>query len=454
MNLKNKKVTVVGLGKSGFAAAKFLHAKDAKVRVTDASSKKDVLENAFFLKSLGVEAETGAHSDAFVAGADYVLTSPGVPKKSAPLLAAKKYKIPVLSEVELAARYCEGELIAVTGSNGKTTTCNLLHRILTDQGKKSSLCGNVGYAFLDALSQIDSHTYAVLELSSFQLEDCHEFRPKIAVVLNVSPNHLDRHKSMANYAAAKQRIFHKQKKNDFLILNYDNEWTRRMAVLAKSQVVFFSKEPLKKGIYHKDGKIIARFGNKEKILLGTGNLKLRGSHNMENILACAAVAHVLRLDFDVFQKSVDAFETLEHRIEALGSIRDVWFINDSKSTTLASTQAAIEAVEAPLILIAGGRDKGVDFSLIEPVLLDKVKLVVLYGEAREAMARAWPRYTHFKLQEKFTDAVDLAFALAQAGDSILLSPMCTSFDQFSSFEERGQVFKRHFNTLSGLHGKA
>lgn len=454
MNFKNKTITVVGIAKSGFAAAKFLHDQGARVRATDSSEKKEVLENAFFLKSLGVEVETGAHTPNFILGSSLVVTSPGVPKKSTPLLLAKKHKIPVISEIELAYFFHKGCLIALTGSNGKTTTCNLIHAILRENSKPSVLCGNVGFAFLDAIREVNSKTNTVLELSSFQLEDCHHFKPNISVILNISPNHLDRHGTFQAYTKTKAMIFKNQTKRDFAVLNRDNKPVVQLSKKCPAKVIWFSKKPLKEGIFYENASVWARFGGKTKELVKTDSIKLRGEHNLENILAALAVTWVLKLDFRAVQRKLDAFETLEHRIEPVGRIRNIEFINDSKSTTIASTKAAIDAAGPPLILIAGGRDKGADFSQIETVLLEKVKLVILYGEAREKMAKSFARYKNFKIQNAFQDAVDLAFELASPGDKILLSPMCTSFDQFSSFEERGAIFKERFKELKRIHGNA
>lgn len=447
MKLSGKKVTVVGLGKSGFAAAKFLLERKAVVRVTDGSAKQAVLENASYLRSLGAEVETGRHTEEFVIGSDLVVTSPGVSKESLPLRTAKKKKIRVISEIELAYFFCKGKIAAVTGSNGKTTTCNLIHRLLTDAGKKSVLCGNVGYSFLDAVAEIDAKTLVVLELSSFQLEDSPAFRPAIAAVLNISPNHLDRHKTVGEYVAAKEKIFANQKKSDTLILNYDDRIVRKMAKKTESKVLFYSLSPLDKGFFVENNEIKTREKGSEKILLRTDSLKLKGSHNLQNIMAASAVARLLGVSQGKMQKSLDHFKTLEHRIEPLGEVRGVKFVNDSKSTTVDSTKAAIESVEGPMVLIAGGRDKGVPFAEIEELVLRRAKKMILYGEAREKIAAAWKNPPQVSIEKDFKKAVLLAYEEASPGDTILLSPMCTSFDQFSSYEHRGETFKKVFEEI-------
>ncbi len=447
MNLKNKKITVVGLGKSGFAAAKFLLAQKAVVRVTDGSDKKEVLENAGYLRNLGVRVETGGHTESFLSGSEMVVTSPGVSKESVPLQWAKNKKIPVISEIELAFYFCPGLIVAVTGSNGKTTTCNLIHRILTDAGKHSVLCGNVGFSFLEALAGIRPDTIVVLELSSFQLEDSPTFRPHVAAVLNISPNHLDRHKTLENYTRAKEMIFKNQKANDHLILNYDDPVVRAMAKKARSSTFFYSQNPLPGGIFWRDHLIWLKRGKMEKSFLDPADFQLKGSHNLQNIMAATAAAMILKVSREKIQKCVSAFKTLEHRIEPLGQVRGVRFVNDSKSTTVESTRAAILASESPMILLAGGRDKGAPFSEIENLVREKVAKAVLYGEAREKIAAAWSDFSAVKIEKDFALAVKLAYEEARPGDTILLSPMCTSFDQFSSYEHRGETFKKIFHAL-------
>ena len=438
---------MVGLGKSGFAAASFLVKKNAVVLATDGSQKEEVLKNAHVLRDLGASVETGGHTAPYVVESSLVVTSPGVSKASLPLSLAKQKRIPIISEVELASFFCKGLTVAVTGSNGKTTTSSLIHRILSDGGKKSVLCGNVGYSFLKAIPEISKKTPVVLELSSFQLEDCPTFSPKVAVFLNIAPNHLDRHKTIQNYINAKANIFKNQKKNDFLILNYDDPVVRAMAKRAPSKIIFFSKKPLLKGVFFKEGEIVVKAAGLKPMTIDTSRFKLKGSHNLENILASVAVAAILKIPKEKIQRTLESFETLEHRIEPLGSIRGVEFFNDSKSTTVESTQAAICAMTKPVVLIAGGRDKGARFGDIQKLLLERAKAAVLYGEAREKIAQAWKIFSRYELEADFRKAVKRAFELAKAGDAVLLSPMCTSFDQFNSFEHRGEVFKEIFEEL-------
>ncbi len=442
MDLKNKRVTVIGLGRSGFAAAKFLARYGARVFATDASAKAEVVQTARLLKNLGVAVETGGHTAASLCKSSLVVASPGVPKTNPVFMRARGERIPVISEIELASRFCKGKIIGITGSNGKTTTSHLMHRVLKDAGNKSVLCGNVGRSFLDAMPQIDRNTWVVLELSSFQLESSPSLRPRVAVVLNISPNHLDRHRTLANYVNAKKNIFLHQKRSDTLILNFDDPRVRKMARESSSRVVFFSKEPLKKGVFLENGCVVVRQKGAPCLRLAMANFGLKGSHNLENIMAVAAVSYALGIPEQFLQRTLDDFKTLAHRVEPLGEINGVRLVNDSKSTTVDSTLAAIRAIETPIVLIAGGRDKGADFTRLEPLLVKRVKAAVLYGEAREKIAASWGVFRQCKLVGDFNSAVRLGFSLCSPGDTLLLSPMCTSFDQFSSFEARGEAFKR------------
>ena len=453
-DFRNKKVTVVGLGRSGFAAAKFLNQEKAIVRVTEGSEKKEALENASYLRTLGIEVETGAHTEAFITDSDWVVTSPGVSKQSAPLEWARQKHIPVISEVELASYFCRGRIVGVTGSNGKTTTCNLIYRALKDAGRDCVLCGNVGYSFLDALPAISKKTIVVLELSSFQLEDSPKLKPSIAVVLNVSANHLDRHGTLENYIFAKENIFRNQGRKDFLILNAGEPIVKAMAGKAHSKVIFYGREELPEGVCLDGARVIFKKGDKKKELFDTRSFQLKGDHNLENLMACAAVMNLLRVARKKMQVSLEGFKTLDHRIEPIGELAGVQFINDAKSTTVESTRRAILASGERIILIAGGRDKGLFYGELEPLLIERVKTVVLYGEAREKIAASWKNFGPILKEMNFRQAVRLAFENAKPGDSILLSPMCTSFDQFSSFEQRGEAFKRVFQELVKEKGES
>ncbi len=443
MKLKGHQVAVVGLGKSGYAAARFLIRSGAFVRVTDAGQSQVVIGNANKLRQLGARIELGRHSDDFLEGSELLVRSPGVPEESLPLRFAKKKAIPVISEIELAGLFCRGTVVAVTGSNGKTTTCCFLHQVLLNDRRKSVLCGNIGNAFLGALGRIDRRTVVVLELSSFQLEECFRFRPKVSVVLNLCPNHLDRHKSMRRYVAAKERIFRSQKSGDAAVLNNDDPLVRAMSRKTRCRTVLFSKKA--KTPVRIDGESVrVQLAGRAHFSLSLKKMKLRGAHNRENIMAAVAAAALIGVSPRAIQRTIDTFRPVEHRIERLGAVNGITFVNDSKSTTIGSTRAALEATPAPIVLVCGGRDKGAPFERIEPLVRRKVRRAALYGEARKVIAAAWRSFGSVQLVGDFRRAVRNAFRTARPGETLLLSPMCTSFDQFNSYEERGKAFKEVF----------
>ncbi|OGX40383.1 MAG: UDP-N-acetylmuramoylalanine--D-glutamate ligase [Omnitrophica WOR_2 bacterium RIFCSPHIGHO2_02_FULL_68_15] len=444
----NQAIAVIGLGKSGRAAAEFLLEAGAEVRVTDAASTPAVEKAARSLRRRGAVVETGGHTAALLEGVRLVVTSPGVPKGSLPLRFARRNGIPVISEIELAARRWKGAIVGITGSNGKTTTCHLVRDILAEAGRKPALCGNVGVPFLETIPKLKKDRTVVLELSSFQLEDSPSLRTTVACVLNVSANHLDRHGSLRAYARAKERIFAGQTRHQWAVINHDDLRVRRMARRCRGRVLAFSRKPLKEGIYPEGANLVIASGGKKTVYANIEGARLPGVHNLENILAAATIARSLGVPGGAVTRAVRSFEPLEHRIEHMGERGGVRFVNDSKSTTVESTRAAILAVPSPVILVAGGRDKGSDFRSIERLLLERVKFASLYGESRRKIASSWRRFKRRGECERFEDAVKDAWAKAEPGDTLLLSPMCTSFDQFASYGERGRAFKRLFRRIA------
>lgn len=413
MNIKGKQVTVVGLGESGFDAAKLLLKHGAKVWVTDAGWSDELLLKAERLRNEGIEVELGRHSEAFVKNKDLIVTSPGVKGSSPALSWAIKKKIPIVSEIELASWFFKGRIVAVTGTNGKSTVTTLIGAILKRAGMDAVVCGNIGNSFSGEISRLKKDSVAVLEVSSFQLERCSTFRPKVAVLLNVSRNHLDRHADMREYLSAKARIFKNQKANDYAILNKDDSLVASLRGRIRSKKRFFSLKG-QKGI---------------------------GLHNIQNAFAASLAAQCLGVDAEIIKSAVQEFRGLEHRFEHIRTLKGVIFINDSKATTVEATRSALNSIEGKAILIAGGRDKGSDFSLIKDAVKKKVYALVLIGEAADKIRDALSGVARIKKAANFKEAVDLSYALAGEGDSVLLSPMCASFDMFKSFEDRGEQFK-------------
>ncbi len=404
---KGKKVTMVGLARSGLAAANLLFDLGAEVKVTDGQDNVSLRANAEKLKSKGIKVELGKHSQEFIQGSDIVVVSPGVLNTSLPVIWAQEFNIPVISEVEVAAILCPGRLVAVTGSSGKTTVTTLIGKVIEASGRKAFVCGNIGNPFCGEVAKMSPEDYACLEISSFQLERIKSFKPHIAVMLNFSRNHLDRHKDMQEYLEAKKRIFLNQDKNDFLVLNGDDPVFKGLAKEADSKVIYF---------YEANGV-------------------------NPNQAAAIAVASIVGIERKTCLKVFKEFRGLEHRLEYVAEINGIRFINDSKATVAESTVWAINNISSPIILIAGGRDKGVNYASIIDVAAKKVRTTILIGEARKKIAEAISAALAVEEAASLKEAVIKAFEKASSGDCVLLSPMCSSFDMFSNYEERGKAFK-------------
>ncbi|MDD5669554.1 MAG: UDP-N-acetylmuramoyl-L-alanine--D-glutamate ligase [Candidatus Omnitrophica bacterium] len=410
---KNKKITVIGLARSGLACANLLSDLGAEVSITDNKDTEQTRGNAARLKSSGIKVELGKHTPGYIEGRDLVVISPGVPWTVPPVVWARESHIPVISEIEVAWRVCPATIIAVTGSNGKTTTTTLIGKILEASGKRVFVCGNIGTPFSGEVAGMSPEDYVSLEVSSFQMEAIEGFKPKISVILNLTANHLDRYKTMDEYAAAKKRIFMNQDASDFAVLNGEDKRVRETAGETKAAVRFFSGG----GELNPDYEAVMTVGE----LLGV------------NKQVC----------LDVFKN----FKGLEHRMEFVSEFKEVTFINDSKATTVDSALWALRTIKKPVILIAGGRHKGVDYTSFLVSARGKVKKAVLIGEARELIRGAFSGVIPLDDAVSLEDAVHKAFASASPGDCVLLSPMCSSYDMFRDYEERGREFKRIVNDL-------
>jgi len=405
---KGKKVVIVGLARSGMAAANLLYDLGAKVGVTDLKDDEAVRKNAGLLKSKEIELELGVHKPEFIRGAQMLVISPGVTNASFPVVWAIEAGIPVISEIELAWMLCSAKIVAVTGSGGKTTVTTLIGKIIEASGSKVFTCGNIGNPFSGEVQKMKPQDYVSLELSSFQLGMIRDFRPKVAVMLNFSRNHLDWHKDMQEYLDAKKRIFLNQQADDFLVLNELDPVIKAMAGESRAKVAYFSQSP---GVN-------------------------------PNQAAVLAVASVLGIDKAVCEKVFSEFKPLPHRMEYVAEFGKVRFINDSKATLMESTVWAIKNIPSPVILIAGGKDKGVDYSGIIESGRDKVKAVVLIGQAKDKIRASLAGAFTIAEAATLEEAVHLAYRRAAPGDCVLLSPMCSSFDMFSNYEERGEIFKK------------
>lgn len=448
-DLRGKRVLVVGFARSGREAARCLARRGAVVTVTDTRPPSAFAADIPELVAQRVGLELGRHCEETFLRHDLIVVSPGVPWDSPYLAAARRRKIPVLPEVELAAGLVFGTLVGITGSNGKTTTTALLGKILEASGLPAFVGGNIGVPLISAVDHTSAETLLVTELSSFQLEAAEDLHPRVAVLLNLTPNHLDRHPSFEAYAEAKARIFRRQTADDCAVLNADDPRVAALAPQLAARKVFFSRRRnLAEGLMVADGRILYRVGNLERVLLATSEVPLRGAFNVENVLAAAAAACLLGVDFAALRRAVRDFRGVEHRLEFVREISGVSFFNDSKATSVDAAAKALSAFEGGVHLILGGKDKGAPYAPLLPMMKSRVRAAYLIGAAAERMARELAGGAELVPAGDLETAVRKAFARAAAGDSVLLAPACSSYDQFQDFEHRGCVFKEIVTRLA------
>ena len=440
-------VTVVGLARSGAAAARWLLQTGCAVRVTERGRSPELEQAARALEEAGAGVELGAHTRGSVEGSQLVVASPGVPAEAPPLRWAREAGIPVVGELELGSWYCPGRIIAVTGSNGKSTVVTLVGEILKAAGHDTVVCGNIGAPLCGELGRIRPGTRVVLEVSSFQLEGSLAFRPEIACVLNVTDNHLDRHGSFARYLAAKERILAFQGPRGWAVLNAGDAGSRALRGRVEGSVALFGREESGAEACVSDGWLRLDLPGLSGVICREEALPARGPHHTENALAAAAITGLLGVEPAAIGRVLRTFKGLPHRQQWVGELRGVTFINDSKSTTVASGISAIQAAPGPVVLIAGGRDKGGDFGRLRP-WREKLKAAVLIGEDGPKIASKLRGATRLERAGNLKEAVRTAFGLARGGECVLLSPMCTSFDMFRDFEERGERFTEEVRHLA------
>jgi len=441
-DVRNKRVLVVGLGRSGRAVALLLRRRGAVVTVTDIKPPAafGALLPELLAEKIGLE--LGLQRLEVFLSHDLVVVSPGVPWDLPQLQAALARGIPVVPEVEVAGWYLSAPIVGVTGSNGKTTTAALLGKMLEASGFPTFVGGNIGVALSSGVDQVHTDSIVVAELSSFQLEAIRDFRPHVAVLLNISPNHLDRHPSFEAYAQAKRQIFRNQQADDYAILNADDPWVRSLSPALVSRKVLFSRlQQIPCGIFVSNGNVVCRMGHLERVLLETREVRLRGDFNMENVLGAAAAACVLGADFDAVRSAVREFKGVEHRLEHVRDLCGVAFYNNSKATSVDATVKSLEAFEQGVHLIMGGKDKGAPYTPLRPLLKDRAREVLLIGTAADRIAQELSGAVELIRAGTLESAVQEAFQSARPGDVVLLAPACSSFDQFQDYEHRGRVFK-------------
>ncbi|WP_088187684.1 UDP-N-acetylmuramoyl-L-alanine--D-glutamate ligase [Desulfosporosinus sp. FKA] len=450
MNLMNKRVLVIGAGLSGQAAVRKLQKLGAEVFLTDSKS----LEQLEGVERLNLDDQhllAGFVPEYRDISPDLLVLSPGVSPKLSLVQDALSQKADVWSEVELAMFDCPALCVGVTGTNGKTTTTSLIGELAKRTGRPSIVAGNIGVALSGQVEGMDETGIVVAELSSFQLEFIHKLRVHIATLLNLTPDHLDRHGSIENYLAAKARIFENQRETDLAILNWDDPYVRELGAALTGQVLYFSPTSfLENGIsLHQDNIVYAQNGRIIPII-SRRKLQLRGAHNLENVMAAAAAAKALGLSWTEIAEGLAEFPGVEHREEIVGTFDDILFVNDSKGTNTDAATKALLAFEEPLVLIAGGKNKGLDFHDFMKIVKERVKSLVLLGMAADEMEQAARDEGVERIipASSFADGVEKAIAEARPGDVVLLSPACTSWDMFKSYEERGELFKelvrRHY----------
>ena len=442
MDVKDKHVLVVGLGKSGVASALFLKDHGARVTVSDTKSPDQLREEIPLLLDHGIAVETGGHGERTFRGQDLIVVSPGVPVDAPTLVQARASGEPVIGEIELAAQYLPGPIVAITGSNGKTTTTSLAGDIITAGGFPTLVGGNIGTPAISLVERATSETVVVLEISSFQLETIQTFRPKVAVVLNITPDHLDRHRTFQTYVDAKARIFENQQPSDYAVLNEDDPTCLTLGDRTYAQVFWFSrKKEVKRGAYLRDGQILFRDGAGQRQIMLVSEISLKGAHNLENVLAAICTGTLMGVPPEQIRKAVRDFKAVEHRLEYVATIKGVEYYDDSKATNVDATIKALESFPANIHLILGGKDKGSDYTVLNDLLRQRVKRVYTIGAAAEKIEAHIKGAAEIVHAETLDNAIRRASAVAQPGDIVLLAPACASFDQFQSYNHRGRVFK-------------
>jgi UDP-N-acetylmuramoylalanine--D-glutamate ligase len=447
MEFKGKRILVCGAARSGIAAAKLLAGLGADVTLQDLKEKDKIGASLSDIENC-ITLHLGKNPDGILAGFDLLVISPGIPTHLPFVSKARDMGIPVWGEIELACSLCPCPIIAVTGTNGKTTTTALIGEIAKSWNPKTEVVGNIGVPFTEKVSGLDGDSLVVAELSSFQLETVCTFKPKVSAILNVTPDHLDRHKTMEGYFEAKQRVGAFQDETDFMVLNWDDELCRKIQTKAK-KVLFSRREILKEGFYLEDGLIKASFKGENITVLNMDDMLIFGSHNIENTLAAVAACACMGIPYGAIEKAALEFKAVEHRIEFVRELNGVKFYNDSKATNPDAAIKAIEAMKQPIVLIGGGYDKHSDFSDWVKTFEGRVKHAVVLGQVAGKIIEACKACGFERLERVKTleDAVLAAYAKASPGDCVLLSPACASWDMFADFEQRGAQFKHFVNNL-------
>lgn len=453
MELKNKRVLVAGTGISGIGATKLLDAVGADIILYDSNESltKEEIMGRFKEPVSRVTVVTGTIPENIIDTLDLVVLSPGVPIDAPFVEALKARGIKIWGEIELAYNFAKGTLAAITGTNGKTTTTALTGQIMSAWCKSVFVVGNIGNSYTQRAQETDDDSVTVAEISSFQLETIENFHPHVSAVLNITPDHLNRHHTMECYINTKKRIFENQNENDFVVLNYDDEVTRAMANDTKAKVIFFSgRHVLDEGYYFKDGEIVYAHDGHCEHICNDRDLNILGLHNMENVMAAVAITRCLGVPSDVIFKVLTEFKAVEHRIEYVATKKGVFYYNDSKGTNPDAAIKAVEAMVRPTLLIGGGYDKQSQYDQWIESFGDKVRLLVLLGQTADKIEMCARKhgFDHIIRVDSLKEAVETCAEHANAGDAVLLSPACASWGMFTNYEERGRLFKDYVHQLA------
>ena len=451
MNLNKKNVLLVGLARTGVSTIKLLDKLGANIIVNDIKDEENLKDILVDLKDISNAKYILGYHPENVEYIDLAVVSPGVPLDLPFIKKLKEEKIEIIGEVELAYRLSRNPVfVGITGTNGKTTTTSLVGEIFKEAKRDTYIVGNIGNPVIETVTKTDEDSFLITELSSFQLESIVDFKPKVATILNISPDHLNRHHTMENYIEAKSNIFKNQDENDFAILNYDDKEVRALQSKCRSKVIFFSrKEKLDKGIYLDESNNIVIDIDEKIVLMNRKELSLPGGHNLENCMAAIAMSYVCNIELSTLKHVLKTFKAVEHRLEYVKTLNDIMFVNDSKGTNPDSTIKAVQSYENPIVLIAGGYNKDSDFSELLDIAKSNVKALVLMGETAEVIETCAKEkgYKTIVRVNNMKEAVEASYNLATKGDVVLLSPACASWDMYKSFEVRGNDFKENVNNL-------
>jgi UDP-N-acetylmuramoylalanine--D-glutamate ligase len=451
MEIAGRKALVIGAARSGIASARFLAQRGATVALNDRKPLSEWSPAALALKTEGVGLVEGDPPSWLLDQVDLVVISPGVPTKAIPIRYADRRGAEVIGEIELASRFLRGRIVAITGTNGKTTTTSLIGEMLKDAGLRVQVGGNIGTALISMTDSSHDDGWNVVELSSFQLETIVDFHPTVAAVLNVTPNHMDRYETLMDYAAAKHNIFRNQTAGDAAILNADDEIVSSWAKGLRAHIVPFSvKSELDEGLFLRGRELVSRTKDGERVLISRDEMQLRGTHNVENVLAAMAAGLACGASPESLRETVRRFRPVEHRLEEVAEINGVRFINDSKATSVDATMKALEAFAddaGKVVLILGGKGKQTPYSPLAELIQSCVRKMILIGEDAKMIESEIGNAAPFEHADDMRDAVTRSFAAANEGDVVLLAPACASFDMFESFEHRGRVFKEEVSRL-------